>query len=356
MPITIIPDTGTNTIYVNNDTGRNIILSGFANTAPHNTLNGLQGGLGGFYYHLGEDQYLNLTTGSVVRPSETGQFYPASNPSGFITGINTSSFATTSYVNGVSGYLQLQIDSVSASGDYYPNNNPSGYITGVDLSSYSQVNFTTGISGHLQGQINLISSTTGDFYLNTNPSGYITSAALSSYALQSSLTGASGYLQGQITTLNNTTGTFITGSVIRPSDTGIFYTINNPSGYITGVDLSSYATRAFTTGVSGSLQSQVSTLDARTGDYYPRTNPSGYITGVNQISFRTLIPTGVEETGITFPYTFSSIPRVFADFSLYSDTGYLVGMKNIAATGYIAVFSDVIEETGLYLQTLATLV
>lgn len=75
MPITIIPDTGVNNIYVNADTGRNIILSGINATgenifisgietlAPHNQLAGLQGGQAGQYYHLTADEYANLNTG-----------------------------------------------------------------------------------------------------------------------------------------------------------------------------------------------------------------------------------------------------------------------------------------------------
>jgi hypothetical protein len=106
MPITIIPDTGVNNVYVNADTGLNIILSGVSEQnsvnisgaagaiTPHNYLKGLQGGQVGQYYHLSEDQFNNLVTGAVVLPSETGQFYPASNPSGFVTGVDLGGYVT----------------------------------------------------------------------------------------------------------------------------------------------------------------------------------------------------------------------------------------------------------------------
>ena len=48
-------------------------------------------------------------------------------------------------------------------GNFYTNNNPSGFITGVDLSSY------------------VTNSQTGQFYPASNPSGYIGSAVLSNY-------------------------------------------------------------------------------------------------------------------------------------------------------------------------------
>ena len=63
-------------------------VSGGNDEINHNLLNGLQGGSNNEYYHISSEQYVNLTTGSVIRPSQTGQFYPRSNPSGFITGIN----------------------------------------------------------------------------------------------------------------------------------------------------------------------------------------------------------------------------------------------------------------------------
>jgi hypothetical protein len=288
------------------------------------------------FYDLNSGLWINrqINTGDIsginnyVLNSATGQFYPNSNPSGFITGVDLSSFATTSFVTGISGFLENQIiDLNNQTGNYYTIDNPSGYITGLDLSNYSTIGFTTGISGYLQNQIIDLNNATGDYYLASNPSGYITGVDLSSY---------------------------VTGDVIRPSDTGIFYTNDNPSGFITGVDLSSYAEISFVTGISGDLNSSIQILESQTGDYYQNSNPSGFITGVDQVSFVTLMQTGIEETGINFPYTFAAIPRVLVDMQLVSDTGYLVGIKNVTATGYTAIFSDIIEETGLYLHTFAT--
>lgn len=54
-------------------------------------------------------------TGQVIRPSDTGQFYPLSNPSGYLTGLSTGSFI-----------------SVSQTGQFYPAvGNPSGFVTGL---------------------------------------------------------------------------------------------------------------------------------------------------------------------------------------------------------------------------------
>jgi hypothetical protein len=89
---------------------------------------------------------------------------------------------------------------------------------------------------------------------------------------------------------------FVTGSVVRPSETGAFYASSNPSGFITGVDLSSYATQVYVTGVSGSLQTQITSLsnstgsyvlNTQTGQFYASSNPSGFITGINNLVYTT---------------------------------------------------------------------
>jgi hypothetical protein len=93
-------------------------------------------------------------------------FYPNSNPSGYITGVNTGNFVTTSNTG-------LFI-TTGQTGLFYPSTNPSGYITGINLASY----ITTG--------------QTGQFYSINNPSGFIT-----------------GFNSGNYT-LNSNTGNFVT--------------------------------------------------------------------------------------------------------------------------------------------------
>ena len=339
----------------------------------HNLLGGLYGGQSGQYYHLSSGQYFNLVTGDVVRPSETGDFitisqtgafYPSSNPSGFITGVDLSAYVTgdvvrpsqtgnfvttnqtgdfypssnpSGFITGVdlSAYVTGDVVrpsqtgnfiTTSQTGAFYSNSNPSGFITGVNLNAYATINFTTGISGYLQGQIDSINTITGDFYPSSNPSGFITGVDLSNYAtgdvVRPSETGdfITTSQTGQFYPNSNPSGfitgvdlsPYVTGDVIRPSDTGAFYASSNPSGFITGVDLSLYATQDFTTGISGSLQSQISSLSNQTGSYvlnsetgqfYPSSNPSGFITGVDLSSYATIpYVTGISgdlQSGIT---------------------------------------------------------
>ena len=186
-----VNDTGEN-IYINPLTLNQGIInhsvthqSGGSDELLHNLLGGLQGGSANSYYHLTSGEYANLVTGAVVRPSDTGAFYPNSNPSGFITGVNLSGYVTGDVVRPSETGSFI---TASQTGAFYPRSNPSGFIS---------------------------PSQTGAFYAASNPSGFITGVDLSAY---------------------------VTGEVIRPSQTGAFYPTSNPSGFITGVDLSAYVT------------------------------------------------------------------------------------------------------------------
>lgn len=97
-----------------------------------------------------------------------GDFYPTSNPSGFITGVDLSNYATTGYVeSAVSGKLDT---SAFNSGDFYSTSNPSGFITGVDLTPYQP---TSAMSGYIP------TSLSSDFQQATGMSSYALSSDVS---------------------------------------------------------------------------------------------------------------------------------------------------------------------------------
>jgi len=260
-------------------------------------------------------------TGSVVRASDTGIFYPySSNPNGYVQGAvvrpsNTGAFLDTGSsqtinslknflvrptVNGtgvlLSGESPGTTNTGSLTGAFYPlNSNPSGYITGVDLTNYvtkssTGVFVTTGQTGNFittsqTGQF-VSTGATGSFVVSSQTGAFLTTGAADSrYALQSA------------------TGAFVTtgqtGSFITVSQTGAFYPNSNPSGFITGVDLSSYATTSYVTGVSGYLQYQISNFSgsSSTGSYVSLTGDET-ISGIkNFISRPTVNTTGVLISG-----------------------------------------------------------
>lgn len=194
-------------------------------------------------------------TGNVVRPSETGSFvvagqtglfYPTSNPSGFITGVNLSNYATISYVTGASGHLQSQISAIQ--------NGTGLFITGVDLSNYVTKSSTGDfITSGQTGQF-VSSSATGNFVTGSvvRPSetgAFLTSSSLSPYQTIAASTGISGYLQGQISAISNNSGSFLTTGA---GDLRYYPLASNPSSYLVAADVATFTGQAFS-GYSNSI-------------------------------------------------------------------------------------------------------
>ena len=98
-----------------------------------------------------------------------------------------SAYATTAYVDGmVSGKLDT---TAFNSGDFYPTSNPSGFITGVDLGDYATTGFVeSAVSGKLDTSAFASASAgfapAGDYAFNSSLSSYLPTSA--SGALQPS--------------------------------------------------------------------------------------------------------------------------------------------------------------------------
>jgi hypothetical protein len=233
------------------------------------------------------------------------------------TGILLSGEATTqTYVTGISGSLQTQITTLNnQTGSYYPRTNPSGYITGVDLSfsgnyytkdeSESRYVNTTGAETILGNKtfhdnvyINNLYVTGLETIVNT------TNTNVASNYIMLNLTG--GSVDGGIF--------FVTGSGLTGiNDSGAIIGFDHSDEFKFGIstrasDLSTLNTIASVeqmTGISGGLQTQISTLNNQTGsyvlntqtgnfittnqtgDFYANSNPSGFITGINDLVYTT---------------------------------------------------------------------
>lgn len=119
---------------------------------------------------------------------DVSDLYPSNNPSGFITGVSNLVYSTgTQTISGVknftqrptlngTGFLLIGESAVggAGTGDYYPNSNPSGFIT----------------TGNLTGYLPL--SQTGNFYPASNPSGFLTIDTLTGGYVSSNTTNISG--------------------------------------------------------------------------------------------------------------------------------------------------------------------
>ena len=109
------------------------------------------------------------TTAGMTAYQEAGDYYSASNPSGFITGVDLSDYATTAEVadkqdiTGMTAYQPV--------GDYYSASNPSGFITGVDLTPYQ---LTADMTAYQPVGNYLTTGDSANFYTTANESGFIT--------------------------------------------------------------------------------------------------------------------------------------------------------------------------------------
>lgn len=210
--------------------------------------------------------------------SQSAEFYPSNNPSGFIGAEGLSEYQS---VSGMTAYQEK--------GDYYSASNPSGFITDVALNVYAKKEELTAYQS------------AGDYYSASNPSGFINSDAISNMATTGFVADVSADITAMIPTaltgdyltkesadtlyqpigdyvnqneLSNVSAditamipTAMTGNYLdKASADKLYYGIDNPSGFITGVDLTPYQT------VTGMTAYQTA------GNYYSASNPSGFIT------------------------------------------------------------------------------
>ena len=205
--------------------------------------------------------------------SASGEFYPMTgNPSGFLTAHQSlAEYATKQYVDSsVSGKLDTsaydsaqflltsqsgmfqpsgnyqpsgEYLSATESANYYPTSNPSGFISGVDLSPYQK---TADMSAY---QPSGDYQTAGDYLSATDSAEFLLTS-------QSGMFAPSGNYQPS-------------GDYLSATESSNYYPTSNPSGFISGVDLSPYQ------------------LTADMSGYYTTANESGFITGVDLTPYQT---------------------------------------------------------------------
>lgn len=260
------------------------------------------------------------------------------------------------------------------SGNFYPmEGNPSGFLTGVDLSDYYKKNETSSKEeiGDVITEINNnITNLSGKYYpLTSNPSGYLTAHQDISDKLDvTAFTAYTATAKG--TEYNAGENINITNHVISGKDwsteienattgkldatafnSGDFYPMTgNPSGFLTGVDLTPYQEK---TGM---------TAYQPVGDYYSASNPSGFITGVdlrnyykkNETSSKEEISAAFEAlSGIDDPYELSAGDGISivndntAKKTIINSTGISSKLDTTAFTTYTATAVQGFEYTGI---------
>lgn len=117
------------------------------------------------------------------------------------------------------------------------------------------------------------------------------------------------------------------------------YTKDNPSGFITGVDLSTYATNSnlFLTGQN--LDNKINLL-------------SGNFEEENILVFTAELPSGEETTFLTYPFSLDSSPSsITCSFQNTIDNViYTYTLGPITQSGFYANFSDILSNSGYLLK------
>jgi hypothetical protein len=314
-------------------------------------LSSASGALSTHLGSTGSNLQSQINTISGITGTYTGLFYPLKgNPSGFITGLSTGSFistsqtgvfATTGQLASTGSNLQSQINAITiATGNNLStvrvtgssgikNVNlvgagnvtvflPSGTLSGnviVSGSTGAYANFVntgyaTGISGALQSQINSLNTftgaTTGLYYPRfTNPSGYVWTGQTGAFAAAINLVSTGQNLQGQINSLSgNLTGSLnLIPSTIRVSG----------SNFITGANF---------TGVVGAAVIHSGDTILVSGQAFD----SGFFSG----SLNTFFVKVTGDEGITGVKSFASRPLVGTGISgMLSGTGVLLSAKQL---------------------------
>lgn len=173
---------------------------------------------------------------SKLDASASSEFYLTSNPSGFITGVDLDGYATTGYVeSSVSGKLDA-----TASGQFQPS---GSYAYESSLTSYIPFSSVSGENSQITAINGSAIGGTGSEF-----TGVVTDETLTGNGLPDSALGVDNYnvlfdssLYSSLNGDNVTIG--VQSGIYQPS--GDYYPASNPSGFISSVDLSHYATTAY---------------------------------------------------------------------------------------------------------------
>lgn len=235
-----------------------------------------------------ENIIITGANGNIVSTSGTSTIFISGNSGYFESRINTltTNLDSTgsnllSTINTSSGYLQTQI-----------NNLDTNYATDSQLISTGSTldNKITSLSGYVNSQDSSISNnlTSTGTTLISNINTVASNLSTTGNTLNTKIDTASGYLQNQ---LNNLDNTYATDSDLISTGQTLNQKINTFSGtyqsFVDNLD-ASYATDTQLQNTGSTLSQSISSLSGTlTNNYYLKSNPSGFITGVDLSSYLT---------------------------------------------------------------------
>ena len=252
-----------------------------------------------------------------------------SSMSSVVSSIQNDVSGISSYVSGLTGeYLEKSASSLfapsgnymsaSESSSFYPmTGNPSGFLTSVDLSDYATTAYVdSSVSSKMDATASGYLQPSGDYAYNSSLSSYL-------YASASSLFQSAGSYQ----TAGDYAYNSSVSSKLDASASSEFYLTSNPSGFITGVDLDGYATTAY---VDSSVSGKMDKIES--SSFYPMTgNPSGFLTAVDLSEYQpTSAMTAYQPSG---DYAYNSSMSSYIAYSALSGSDNRVTAISGSALG-----------------------
>ena len=218
---------------------------------------------------------LDTSASAMFQPSgyyqPSGDYYSASNPSGFISNADLSSFAKESS-------LSSKLDA-SASSEFYSTSNPSGFLTAhQSLSGYATEAYVdSSVSSKLD--TTAFSTVSGDFLTSHQSlAGYATESYVDS-AVSSKLdvTASSQFLTGLPDDIAYTSdvASAVSGKLDASASSSFYPMTGNPSGFLTAhQSLAGLATVEY---VDSSVSSKLDISAYDSAEFYTTANPSGFV-------------------------------------------------------------------------------
>lgn len=341
--------------------------TGYASQTEINTLSGLLAQTG---------SNLNSIINNLSGYSNSN-FYPNTNPSGFITVANLSPYATVANLQSTGQNLQNQINNLdlnyasdlqlSQTGSnlqqqinnlygsgfitgidlshLYPRSNPSGFITGVNLSNYATVSNLALTGSNLQNQINNLDLNFANQIEFDTLSGNListgTSLQNSINTLSSNLELTGSNLQNQINNLDNT---YATDIALSQTGQSLNQQINNLSGssvllygtqFIEGNKIFRGEVRIKDLYVTGT-ETIVNTTNTNVGNNYILLNATGGAIDAGIFIVTGSGLTGVNDIGAIIGYDVPANRWVFGNTSRGSD---LINLEKIAGISDLTNYS-----------------
>ena len=387
-------------LSISSSTGLNVDIGGIS----HNKLVGIQGGATGEYYHLTLDQYnqiggnpdafVNITGEETISGVKTFA-------SGYIINAGGQDIFVTGDLDGSDRKLYIDAESLIV-GDNAVNSLYSAAILGSGNQIFGDYDIIAG------GSLNIISG--DDFSVIVGGSsnlielgglGYNTINGGTSHSIkQSTASLVDGGYDNDILGASNAVivggqSSNITSGTIAPDHSIILGGENNniqdASNAIVVGGVNNFASGSFSTVMAGRggravHEGSMVLADGKTGrtkesfsehglsiDFASGIDvPTGNLAVAEDITmggetvatrtwvqsqetsqrFDTVLPSGIDETGIEFSTAFSSAPMVQCELQLPSggERTYFLAVRDITTTGFFVEFSDNIG-TGYVLQT-----